>query len=53
MIGQILKKKYEKWIISSESKDPAEFIVLVSEDHNTTPENVGEILKIHDWFKVE
>ena len=53
MIGQILKKKYEDWYNASESKDPAEFIALVSEDHNTTPEQIGEILKIHNWFSVE
>jgi hypothetical protein len=53
MIGQILKKKYEEWISSSETKDPVEFIKLAAEDHNSSPEQISEILKLHDWFKVE
>ena len=53
MIGQILKRKYDDWIATSETKDPAEFIALMTEDHNTTPEQIAEILKLHNWFKVE
>jgi hypothetical protein len=53
MIGQILKQKYEDWGTTSEVKDPAEFIALAADDHNTTPEKIGEILKLHTWFQVE
>jgi hypothetical protein len=53
MIGQILKKQYEDWVTTSEVKDPAEFIALAADKHQTTTEQIGEILKLHTWFQVE
>jgi hypothetical protein len=53
MIKKQLKDRYDIWIKSPVSHDPAEFIATAADAHNTSVEVIGEILTTCDWFIVQ
>ena len=50
MIQQQLKKKYEDWAQIPENTDIANFISVMAEEHNTTPEVISKVLDESSWL---
>ena len=50
MIQQRLKKKYEEWTQIPENTDINDFISVMAEEHNTTPEVIGKVLDESTWL---